>query len=224
MTTIRDLGSHPYHNKAERSWASRVTMLTLLVAAQGCSGRPADITAVKIDASTATDAAFAMYDTNSDGKLSQQELLECPSVLAAVALYDVDGDTQISKAEMSERIAAWATSSAPMMTVECLVTLDGRPLSDAEVKYVPEKYLADYLHSATGTTNVEGNAVVAIPPEHLAADHKRVQAVNPGAYKVEITHPTKKIPEKYNVQTTLGREVSRQTRAFPSERFDLTSR
>jgi hypothetical protein len=33
----------------------------------------------------------------------------------------------------------------------------------------------------------------------------------PGLYLVEISHPTMKIPAKYNEQTVLGKEVSSET-------------
>ena len=38
-----------------------------------------------------------------------------------------------------------------------------------------------------------------------------VEGVTGGTFKVKVTHPSKKIPAKYNTETTLGEEVAFDT-------------
>jgi hypothetical protein len=125
--------------------------------------------------------------------------------------------------EMRERIAAWKTGPG-MMTWSCCVMLDGKPLQDAQVVYVPEPYLAEWLHPSSGVTGSDGITGIGVPAEYLAKDHQRLRAVHSGVYKVQITHPKVKIPAKYNEKTTLGRELSRQTGAGTLDVLQISSK
>ena len=98
--------------------------------------------------------------------------------------------------------------------------MDGRPLSGATVKLIPEKYLGDEIKAAVGVTNDGGSATMRIPDEDLPEAQRGIVGVHYGTYKVEITHPTMKIPAKYNTQTTLGYETERGN---PYADFDLKS-
>lgn len=57
-----------------------------------------------------------------------------------------------------------------------------------------------------GITDADGVAQMAIPNEKLPADQQGLKAIHYGTYKVRITHPTTKLPGKYNTETTLGYE------------------
>jgi hypothetical protein len=188
----------------------------------GCFYGTTHVSAPSINASGAADQALELYDKNHDGSLDKKELESCPGMLAALKTYDTDGNQQISREEIVNRIASWKTASAAMSTVDCRVTLDGRPLTGATIRFVPEPYLQDALHAGSGETGENGATSISIAPEDLPANLKRIRAMNAGTYKVEITHKTIAIPDKYNKHTTLGREVSRQTTATPYEVFELT--
>lgn len=167
-----------------------------------------------IDAKEATDVAFELYDTDGDGSLNRVELKQCPGVKDAIYVYDADGNGLISMGEMENRIAAWKNGPA-MMTLECGVTLDGKPLEGTLVEYVPEECLQEWLQTASGITGPDGITSIGIPAEFLPATHQRVRALYAGVYKIKITHPERSIPEKYNTRTTLGHEVSRETVGSP---------
>jgi hypothetical protein len=196
-----------------------VVMLTV-----GCSSHPSAITPPNINAAAAATAAFKLYDTNNDGFLSNQELDAIPGVKASLQVYDIDHDGKVSVEEMRERIGAWKKTSPGMMSWDCYVTIDGKPLEGAEVVYNPEPYVADWLHPSSDVTGPDGIASIAIPAEYLAKDHQRIRAVNAGVYKVQITHPKLKIPARYNEKTTLGRELSRETKPGTFDTFQLSSR
>ena len=46
--------------------------------------------------------------------------------------------------------------------------------------------------------------------------------MQPGLYRVEITHPTVTLPAKYNTETTLGREVSGDSLVGVDVHFELS--
>jgi hypothetical protein len=91
-----------------------------------------------------------------------------------------------------------------LTTLNCSVYLDGSPLAGATVKFVPEKFLGEEIQTAEGITDQSGTASLSIPTEDLPKELRRVPAMRAGIYRVEITHPTKKIPPKYNTETELG--------------------
>jgi hypothetical protein len=189
----------------------------------GCGRGPSAVTAPDIDVDAATEAAFGLYDADKDGILSVKELDAIPGVKASLPVYDTDRDGQVSVQEMRDRIAAWKTTSPAMMSWDCYVTLDGQPLQDAQVVYVPEPYLAEWLYPSSDVTGPDGIAAIAVPAEYLAKDHQRLRAVHAGVYKVQITHPKIKIPAKYNEKTSLGRELSRETKTGSFDAFELSS-
>ncbi|MCA9269532.1 MAG: hypothetical protein KDA41_13720, partial [Planctomycetales bacterium] len=57
-------------------------------------------------------------------------------------------------------------------------------------------------------TDAQGMAVMAIDQAKLPSHLKGIYGMQSGFYKVEITHPTTKIPAKYNTETVLGHEVA----------------
>jgi hypothetical protein len=210
---------------ADRKRLTGAVALALAFGIQtGCSSTPSSVEAPSIDADDAAQKAIALYDKSGDAILDTAELANSPGLLMALKVYDANGDQKISEEELSERIASWSSSGPAMMTVDCRVTVDGRPLPGANVRYVPESYFDGALHEGVGVTSENGMATIAIAPENLAEGLKRIRAMNAGTYKVQVTHPTVKIPEKYNVQTTLGTEVSRPTTPSPYEEFKLTSK
>ena len=194
----------------------------LLACLSGCWGRTSSVSAPSIDADAATQKAFEIYDANRDEALDEQELAACPGVLDSLSVYDSNSDRRVDRLEFATRVEAWQNSSA-MMSVNCRVTLDGRVLSGAEVHLDPEPYLSDWLREGSGTTNPDGVTGVGVSPDLLPENLKRIRAMYAGTYKVRITHPTVSLPEKYNSTTTLGKEVSAETRS-PFVNFELKSK
>ena len=110
-----------------------------------------------------------------------------------------------------------------LTAITCSVTLDGSPLSGATVKFIPEKFLGDKIKTAEGITNGAGIASMSIPTEELPKELRRTAALRVGIYRVEITHPTKKIPPKYNTESELGFDFHAGDHVQPPV-FNLVSR
>jgi hypothetical protein len=187
----------------------------------GCSHGPTAVKPPFIDPVEASRQAMELYDTDHDGQLSDKELEACPGILMHRDLYDSDHDGKISREEVEARIRKLRASRIGLTRLGVQVRMDGRPLAGATVKLVPEKYLGSDIKGAAGITGAGGAASLSIPDEDLPAAQHGLTGVHYGTYKLEITHPTAKIPAKYNTQTTLGYETERGN---PFVDFDLKSR
>jgi hypothetical protein len=172
----------------------------------GCSRGPRGINPPHIDAEEAATMAISMYDADKDGSLNQAELASCPGVLAEQKSYDTDKNGLISQAEIASRINNLGKLGVGMTRLNCSVTLNGRAIQDATVEFEPEAYLGAEVKTARGVTNAQGMAQLAISPDDLPSQIKDLKGIQYGTYKVRITHPTLKLPAKYNTATTLGYE------------------
>jgi hypothetical protein len=179
--------------------------LTVLIC--GCSGGPATVKPPKIDVSSAAAQAIELYDTNHDGKLSQEELAKCPAIMVSLDGYDANHDKFVDQQEIQDHLAYLLRNGTGATQLACNVTYQGSPLSGAKVVFEPEPYLGNDIQTAEGTTNNSGAAELGMPPEKAPAALKNMKLIQYGTYKVRITHPTIKLPAKYNTETTLGYET-----------------
>ena len=187
--------------------AHNVTIHMLLlsfVITLGCSRGPGRLHPPSISASSAGSAAIEMYDIDKDGKISGAELDKCPALKAALAQIDTSGKGAITADMITERIKAWQNSKLGRMSLSCTVLRNGRPLPDAEVRFVPEKYLGENVKMAQGKTDRNGVAMISVE----TIDRSDPPGVAPGLYRIEIAKAGENIPAKYNTETTLGQEVA----------------
>ena len=151
-----------------------------------------------------------LYDSNKDGYVAGEELDAAPALKASLVTLDSDGDGKVSVEELTARIQAWKDSRIGIMSVRCAVVMKGRPLVGAIVTYDPEPYLADYIATATGTTDEFGYASMSIPKESRPTPDAP-PGVRFGLYRVRISineSGNESIPAKYNTNTILGQEIS----------------
>ncbi|MEO2032734.1 MAG: hypothetical protein ABGZ35_11680 [Planctomycetaceae bacterium] len=191
--------------------------LALLICC-GCSGGPSRVVPPGIDADDAGEQAVAQYDQDGDGLLSKTELTSCPGILNRIDRYDADQDEHVSADEIAQRIEMWQATKMALMPLGVKVTLNGKPLASAELKFIPESFLGDAVKPATGTTDRYGTATPAIAAEELPADLADIQGMHLGLYQVQITHPKKKLPA-----TPVGIEID-HTDQWNGIRIDLKSK
>jgi hypothetical protein len=200
------------------SWR-QARLAVVLISLCGCSGRPGDIDPPDVDPASAAEAAMQQLDKDGDGQLSSAELEASPGLGSAATRYDSDNDGSLSLEEVTAGIRRWAEGEVGAATVPFVVRLDGRPLSDAVVKAIPEPFLGDVLKPATG---IDG--YLAVAPEDRPPNSPNFPLMQPGLYRIEITHLSVSIPAKYNSETILGHEVSQDTVGNQAVVWSLTTK
>lgn len=193
--------------------------LFVVAAISGCG--PSAILPPRINASAASQAAIEKYDRDGDGSLSAAELKQSPAL--AASRCDVDKDGKITADEIASRIDKWQSDRVGLITLQVFVSLNGKPLTNALVKLIPEDFIADQIQPAEGTTTETGIAYISMDPTLLRDDLKSSRLLHCGIYRVEITHPQRTIPPQYNTATTLGHEVAMDTIEIPYTAFALKS-
>lgn len=178
----------------------------LILAGCGMLGR-SSVKPPSVNPKRAASEAISLYDKNKDGSLDVEELAASPGLLSAFDKYDSSGDKRLDEQEMAARLIDMYSSASGLTTLNCVVTFDGRPLGNANVRFVPEEFLGDYIKPATGVTDSNGTAAIGIADEELPDKARGLKVMQFGLYRVEITHPSLKIPARYNTQTTLGHEL-----------------
>jgi hypothetical protein len=180
-----------------------VTLALAAFLVSGCGGL-SELKPPQVNADEAASAAIEAYDSDGNGALSEAELAKLPAL--TLKSSDKDGDSQVSAEEIAARIRVWSEGETGLMSFYCMVTFDGRPLEGAEVTLDPEPFLDGAVKPASGITRSDG-AILKIDPALLPEEDRYLRGVQPGLYKVRITHPTQKIPPRYNTATTLGQEI-----------------
>jgi len=199
------VSSSQYHPSLElkvvffslRRWDVALVIVVVL----GCSNAPKRIAAPKWDPNASADTAIEEFDADGNGILSMDELDAAPGLKFCLKRADTDEDGQLSRQEIVDRVKLYKDSGIGLKMFSCKVVLDGRPLSGALVRIIPEPFLGGVGKPASGTTSKNGRA-------QLVAEEADVPAAQIGMYRVEITCPDKKILPKYNERTELGVEIS----------------
>lgn len=176
-----------------------------------------------VDPEESSAAAIEQYDKNGDGLLDEAELAACPALLGALRAYDGSKDKKLSQQEIAEQIDYMYQRGAGLTAITSTVIFDGTPLSGATVKFIPEKFLGEEIKTAEGITNSSGDAAMGIAPDNLPKELRRHNLLRVGIYRVEITHPSKKIPPRYNTDTELGFEFHETNHVQPPI-FNLVSK
>jgi hypothetical protein len=188
----------------------------------GCSNRPPAVALPSVDASEVASLAMERYDADHNDKIDAAEKARCPPLAAALDNYDADNNGQLSAQEIEDRMNKLYGSNAALANVKCTVTLSGRPLRGAIVKFRPVEMLESSIKPAQGLTNDSGVARIALAAEELPDDLQDARLMQPGLYHVEITHPNIALLARYNTETELGFEVDpSKERTGTSARFDL---
>lgn len=174
----------------------------------GCDSPPPAVEIPKFNPAEASAKALADYDANKDGSLDKKELEKVPGILRHMDIWDTDNDGKVSGVEIQARVAKYVSQGTGIMGYICQITLDGKPLEGADVLFTPEPFLGPLLKPGTSKTGFDGTASPSIAKADLPEGQTDISGMRNGVYKIEVTHPTKKIPDRYNTKTTLGVEVS----------------
>jgi hypothetical protein len=203
-----------------------LALAALLLA--GCSSGPSRVKPPSISPSGAASKAMTEFDKDGDGFIAGSELDAAPAIKAAMSTIDTDKDGKVTADEIAARIEAWQTTRIGVMTAGCNFTLDGKPLTGAQVTLEPAPFLADSLKAAVGETDIAGTAIVSVPKEERPTKDTPA-GFQIGLYRVRVSKKVngqETIPAKYNTETTLGQQIAPDDPAVASQkiRFALTTK
>lgn len=168
----------------------------------GC-GDSSRVETPEFDAVAIAAGAISAYDGNSDGEINKSEAKKSPF---SIDRWDEDGSGGISESEIQTRIEKYMEKKTGMLDVTCRVTVNGRPLDGATVEFVPEDFMGGAIQTAEATTDIDGMAMPAIP--EIIAKDPVLTGLQPGLYRIQVTHGDIKLPAKYNDSTTLTFDAS----------------
>ncbi len=189
-------------------------VLSLLVLS-GCSGSGLTTVPIEIDPQAAAQLAMDAYDINGDGQLDAEELMACPALVDAGSRVDSNGDGAVSADEISQRLQGYQSLSE-FIGADVYVMENRRPVSDAEVVFEPEPFMGESYPTYRGKTDQDGTVVLLSEP--------RTPGFPLGFYRVRISkieNGKEVLAEKYNTNTTLGREIADDTPSPNRISFDL---
>lgn len=186
----------------------------------GCSSPGA----AGIHPEAAAARAMELYDANGDAALDADELKKSPPLAIAVTAYDADSNGRLVANEIAQRLTRLYQSSIDLAEVTIQVTADGQPLSGAVVRLRPAEFMGPGMISAEGITDETGSARPTIAEEEKPAEFRSMPLVQFGPYLVEVTHPERPLPARYNSASELGMDVDPSSRNGLSARFDLTTK
>jgi hypothetical protein len=154
-----------------------------------------------IDPSTAATKALELLDKNSDSFIDQQELAASPGLAEGRSRVDIDQDGRISSDELAARFAYWNQSISRIVCPELEITLNRRPVPMAQVVFLPEPFLADWLEEVQASTDEFGRCTPRISRD--------LPGVNMGYYRVQVTKQRggkQLVAAQFNTQTQIGVE------------------
>ena len=182
------------------------TMVSLLATSCGCSDRPSRVEGPDLSPGKVARQAIRRYDRNDDGQLTREEL--SPGLSALARRADVDSDGALTKSEIVERLKAHVEGRIGLQEVCGVVLMDGHPLPDATVSFVPDPVLEGVVEPASGKTDTKGFV-------ELRIEGSDPSGVRPGFYQVRVSKKDASrreiVPPQYNSESELGEEIGVDT-------------
>jgi hypothetical protein len=200
-------------------WGSVAIWATLVTATAGCGSKPARVSVPQFDPPKMAAAALEKNDSNHDGSLSGDELKSAPGLRASLRSVDKNQDGKIDQSEIEQHLESYSLARIGLQSLTCMVTVNGAPVGDAVVDFIPEEFLAEALKPARAVTGATGSGPV------LPVDGG-LPGIAPGIYRVTISKRNGErelMPAKYNSATELGFEVSSASGGAPAK-FDLSTK
>ena len=189
--------------KHQNRLAARIFVLAFVVSCWGCGtkgpGRPG------FDPEASAQQALATYDANSDQSIDEEEVKKSPGLTAAFKSIDTDSDGKLTAEEISTRVNYYKSAPSIVISGSTRVTYKGRPLPDARVVFEPEPFLGSDFVSCEGTTDFNGIASVQgadpnYPGLYLGFYTVRITKAKQNGDEM--------LPAKYNTESILGYEAT----------------
>jgi EF hand len=194
--SILHIDQHPTLRQMKRWFVFYAVILAVAALLSGCGGSGID-RLTRNDPALAADKVMQLYDRNSDGEITADELQNAPSLAAGRPRIDSDQDGTMTKEEIQRRMET-ILSGADYFPVNVHVKAKGKPLVGATVTLTPESFIGDGYQTFTGTT-VDGGV------GSLQGDGKQLPGIPAGFYQAKIVHTSQ------GIDAVRGVEISDET-------------
>lgn len=177
--------------------------LAVVFLAAGCHSDP--IEAPTVNPQTAAAAALRQYDSNQDGFLDSAELDKAPGIKAALPKADADADGRLDGGELAARVKKIVGDEVGVMSLEAVVRLDGQPLPNADVRFIPEPCLGSQFKPGSGKTAADGRV-------QLRMESSDLPGMQCGWFQIQVSQKdelgNETLAAQFNTATTLGAELA----------------
>lgn len=182
-------------------WLSGIVAVAICLAVGGCQSRPPRIASPKWSPQRIADRAIELLDANGDSAVDIDESEASPGLAAGFKHIDQDKDGRLTHTEIEERIAVYEKIGTGLQSQSFQLVLNGRPLSHAQVRFVPDEFLGELIEPASGRTDRSG----VVRPR---AEGQDVPAMRIGFYRVEVYPPESPDDKPLKLNPAVGVEVS----------------
>jgi EF hand len=155
----------------------------------GCSNKPAGVSIPDWDPPAFAGAVIERLDKNGDSLVDKGELPEAPGLAFGARFIDTNSDGKLSSEELESRFAKYRERKLGLTSQQFRVTYNGRPLVGATVRLVPEFFLSETIEPAEGTTVGQGMLNPSIAGQKtplMRVGYYRVEVTSPN-----VTLPAK---------------------------------
>ncbi|MCA9235769.1 MAG: hypothetical protein KDA44_09875 [Planctomycetales bacterium] len=184
----------------KRTFGTTVVGLIGAASLVGCNSAAQLPEKPAIDVDVAVDKAFQQLDSDSSGGLDLKELRSAPGMLFGLDRVDANKDRTISRDELAQRLAFWNESTQRVFNLEVALTYRGRPVSQADVTFEPEPFLAEWLKPVTGRTDDLGRVTPRASEDFPGIDK--------GYYRVKVSGGSPSLPPKFSEDSPAGIEFT----------------
>lgn len=180
-------------------WCWLVVSALMLVG--GCRQGPPRAEAPDWDPQQIAARAIEQLDTNGDSTIDPEEAKAAPGLSAAFDRVDTNQDGRLAEEEIQARFDFYEKLRTALVSRSFQVLLNGRPLANAKVEFVPEEYQQDAIEAASGVTDYEG----MVTPQTMGQDKP---AMRIGFYRVKAYVPGDGEGQEVSARSPVGIEVS----------------
>jgi hypothetical protein len=161
----------------------------------GCGSGPSRVDAPDWDSADIAENVVSTLDKNGDGAVDVEEIASAPGLADGLKFVDTDSDGKVTAAEVEARFDKFIAMKVGIRDSKFRITYKGRPVANAEVRFIPESYLTDLIGPASGTTDETG---VVAP----ITEGQTLPGMSPGYYRVQIATGGGNIPEAYRAESS----------------------
>jgi len=186
----------------------------------GCNSRQARVPAPGWDPPLIAARALEQLDADSDITIDPTEAEAVPGIAAAFVRLDADSDGRLSESELQARFAFYEKLRTGLVAQSFRILLNGRPVADAKVDFVPEEFQGGVTEVASGLTDYSGFVV----PQTVGQEKPAMQI---GFYRVLLYPAAASADKPLETRSPVGVEVSPVNESYepggPTLRFETSS-